>query len=215
MRISILEKEDLPFLLSQGSDRSTKLHDLFQHLRFSTVHFNEKSKTHETAKGWKIPTDIAWEKNQNQRSGSRDKKNPDLEIGMWNVSMRRVDNLVPNNFQILAAQPMQNESRIEHNFHLNTKCNTTFEAPNPLEAKRALSQLPVAKPPLVYGSCVGRSVPQSARKWWMQPDLPKQDVTCCLAKFWSLAKSLSSKSFGGLAVSEELELSGAQGVSEK
>lgn len=33
MRISILEKEDLPFLLSQGSDRSTKLHDLFQDLR--------------------------------------------------------------------------------------------------------------------------------------------------------------------------------------
>jgi len=90
-----------------------------------------------------------------------------------------------------------------------------FEAPNPLEAKRALSQLPVAKPPLAYGSCVGRSGPQWARKWWMQPDLPKQDVTCCLAKFWSLAKSLSSKSFGGFAVSEELELSGAQGVSEK
>lgn len=61
---------------------------------------------------------------------------------------------------MLAAQPMQNESRIEHNFHLNTKCNTTFEAPNPLEAKRALSQLTVAKPPLAYGSCVGRFGPQ-------------------------------------------------------
>ena len=77
---------------------------------------------------------------------------------------------------MLAAQPMQNESRIENNFHLNTKFNTTFEAPNPLEAEWALSQLPVARPPLVYGSCVGRSGPQSARKWWMQPDLPKQDV---------------------------------------
>ena len=42
---------------------------------------------------------------------------------------------------MLAAQPMQNESRIENNFHLNTKFNTTFEAPNPLEAEWALSQL--------------------------------------------------------------------------
>ena len=78
--------------------------------------------------------------------------------------------------EILAAQPMQNESRIENNFHLNTKMyNTIFEVPNPLEAEWALSQLTVAKPPLVYGSCVGRSGPQWARKWWMRPDLPKPD----------------------------------------
>ena len=38
--------------------------------------------------------------------------------------------------EILAAQPMQNESRIENNFHLNTKMyNTIFEVPNPLEAE--------------------------------------------------------------------------------
>lgn len=50
--------------------------------------------------------------------------------------MRRVNNLVPNNFQILAAQPMQNESRIEKKYSISTQNVTPLsEVPNSLEAE--------------------------------------------------------------------------------